>query len=135
VAAFALGAMEIKVTGHQLFLSGPVIGDEFDKVQKILADDPAIDTAILCNSLGGDAPTGYRIGELLRAKGLRTVVSGYCYSSWALGSYLDFAAQLRSCRLDETLGAQPAPQNRLIRICLISALTTLRDNPKKAKRS
>jgi hypothetical protein len=44
VAAFALGAMEIKVTGHQLFLSGPVIGDEFDKVQKILADDPAIDT-------------------------------------------------------------------------------------------
>ena len=91
--------MEIKVTGHQLFLSGPVIGDEFDKVQKILADDPAIDTAIQCNSLGGDAPTGYRIGELLRAKGLRTVVSGYCYSSWALGSYLDLPRSFEAAGL------------------------------------
>jgi hypothetical protein len=77
----AARAMEIKMTGHQVVLSGPVIGDEFDKVQKILADDPTIDTAILRNSPGGDAPTGYRIGELFRAKGLRTAVSGYCYSS------------------------------------------------------
>jgi hypothetical protein len=52
------GAMEITVTGHQLVLSGPVIGDEFDKVQKVLADDPTIDTAILRNSPGGDAHIG-----------------------------------------------------------------------------
>jgi hypothetical protein len=79
--ASSLDAMEIKMAGHQIFLSGPVVGDEFDKVQKILAGDPAIDTAILRNSPGGDARTGYRIGELFRAKGLRTAVSGYCYSS------------------------------------------------------
>jgi hypothetical protein len=75
------GAMEITVAGHQLILSGPVIGDEIDKVQKILADGPTIDTAILRNFTGGDAPSGYRIGELFRAKGLRTAVSGFCYSS------------------------------------------------------
>jgi hypothetical protein len=36
---------------------------------------------ILRNSPGGDAPTGYRTGEWLREKGLRTAVSGYCYPS------------------------------------------------------
>jgi DNA invertase Pin-like site-specific DNA recombinase len=43
--ASSLDAMEIKMAGHQIFLSGPVVGDEFDKVQKILAGDPAISTA------------------------------------------------------------------------------------------
>ena len=74
-------AMEITVKGHQVVLTGPVIGDDFGKVKKILANDPTIDTAILRNSPGGDAPTGYRIGSFFRAKGLRTAVSGYCYSS------------------------------------------------------
>ena len=30
---------------------------------------------------GGDAPTGYKVGELFRQKGLRTAISGFCYSS------------------------------------------------------
>jgi len=79
----ALGAqaMEIKVVGDQLVLSGPVVGDELAKVQTILAENPAIKTAILRNSPGGVAPTGYRVGELFRARGIRTAVSGYCYSS------------------------------------------------------
>jgi len=79
----ALGAqaMEIRVAGDQLILSGPVIGDELDKVRTILAENPAINTAILRNSPGGHAPTGYRVGELFRSKGIRTAVSGYCYSS------------------------------------------------------
>jgi hypothetical protein len=80
-SALRAEAMEIKIAGHHLILSGPVIGDEFGKVQKILTDDPTIDTVILRNSPGGDAPTGYRIGELFRVKGLRTAVSGFCYSS------------------------------------------------------
>ena len=74
-------AMDLNVVGNQLILSGSVIGDEFGKVEKILADDRAIDTAILRNSPGGDGPTGYRIGELFRARGLRTAVSGHCYSA------------------------------------------------------
>jgi len=35
----------------------------------------------LRNSPGGDAPAGYQTGQLLRERGLRTAVSGYCYSS------------------------------------------------------
>lgn len=76
-----LRAMEFKVIGNQLILSGPVVGDELAKVQKILADSRAIDTVILRNSPGGNVPTGYRMGELFRAKGLQTAVSGHCNSS------------------------------------------------------
>jgi len=74
-------AMDLKIAGNQLILSGPVIGGDLGKVEKILDDDRAIGTVILRNSPGGDAPTGYRVGELFRARGLRTAISGYCYSS------------------------------------------------------
>jgi hypothetical protein len=73
--------MEIRTEGDQLTLSGPVVGDEFDRVQDALAATPAIKTIILRNSPGGDAPTGYRVGALFRERGLHTAVSGYCYSS------------------------------------------------------
>ena len=36
---------------------------------------------ILRNSGGGNAPAGYQVGQLLRQHGVRTAVSGYCYSS------------------------------------------------------
>jgi hypothetical protein len=74
-------AMELRVVGNQLILSGPVVGDEPRKVTEALATTPQIDTVILRNSPGGDAPAGYQVGELLRERGLRTAVSGYCYSS------------------------------------------------------
>src|SRR5438105_3394397 len=74
-------AMELKVAGNQLILSGRVVGDEPGKVKEALANSPDIDTVILRNSPGGDAPAGYRTGQLLRERGLRTAVSGYCYSS------------------------------------------------------
>ena len=74
-------AMELKIVGNQIILSGPVVGDEADKVREALANTPSIDTVILRNSSGGNAPAGYRVGELLREHGLRTAVSGYCYSS------------------------------------------------------
>ena len=73
--------MELKVVGNQLVLSGRVVGDEPGKVQEALAKSPEIDTVILRNSPGGDAPAGYQVGQLLREHGLRTAVSGYCYSS------------------------------------------------------
>jgi len=74
-------SMDLKVVGNQLILSGPVVGDELAKTQKILLDSSTIDTVILRNSPGGHAPTGFRIGELFRERGFRTAVSGYCYSS------------------------------------------------------
>jgi hypothetical protein len=74
-------AMELKVVGNQLILSGRVVGDEPGKVREVLANSREIDTVILRNSPGGDAPAGYQTGQLLRERGLRTAVSGYCYSS------------------------------------------------------
>jgi hypothetical protein len=74
-------AMELKVVGNQLILSGRVVGDEPGKVKEALTRSPEIDTVILRNSPGGDAPAGYQTGQLLRERGLRTAVSGYCYSA------------------------------------------------------
>src|SRR3984893_10500208 len=74
-------AMELKVVGNQLILSGRVVGDEPGKVREALGNQPEIDIVILRNSPGGDAPAGYQTGQLLRERGVRTAVSGYCYSS------------------------------------------------------
>jgi hypothetical protein len=74
-------AMELKIVGNQLILSGPVVGDEPDKVREALASSPGIKIVILRNSGGGNAPAGYQVGQLLRERGLRTAVSGYCCSS------------------------------------------------------
>jgi hypothetical protein len=74
-------AMELKIVGNLIILSGPVVGDEPKKVREALASSPIIDTVILRNSPGGDAPAGYQVGQMFRERGVRTAVSGYCYSS------------------------------------------------------
>jgi hypothetical protein len=74
-------AMEITVAGDQLILSGPVVARDHDEVVSTLAANPQIKMVILRNSPGGDAPTGYQLGELFRRKSRQTAVSGYCYSS------------------------------------------------------
>jgi len=73
-------AMEARVVDDQLILSGEVVDSDVVRVKNAL-ENPAITTVILRNSPGGDSPTGYRIGELIRQHGLRTAVSGFCYSS------------------------------------------------------
>jgi hypothetical protein len=72
---------KLKIVGNQIILSGSVVGDEPGKIREALASTPGIDTAILRNSPGGNAPAGYQVGEVFREHGLRTAVSGYCYSS------------------------------------------------------
>ena len=74
-------AMGITVAGDQLILSGPVVAHDYAEVAGTLAANPQIKIVILRNSPGGDAPTGYLLGELFRQKSLQTAVSGYCYSS------------------------------------------------------
>src|SRR4051812_41131156 len=74
-------AMMMRTAGDQLILSAEVRGDELARVSGLLADHPEVRTVILRNSPGGDVPAGYALGELFRARGLRTAVSGYCYSS------------------------------------------------------
>ena len=77
----SIRAMDIKVMDDQLLLSGPVVAGDAEAVESRLTEQPQIKLVVLRNSPGGDAPTGYHVGELLREKGLATAVSGYCYSS------------------------------------------------------
>jgi hypothetical protein len=77
----AAQAMEVSVIGNTMMLSGPVVGDELAKVRNMFAQNPSINLAVLRNFWGGHAPTGYRIGELFRDRGMTTAVSGYCVSS------------------------------------------------------
>jgi hypothetical protein len=62
-------------------LSGPGVAGDYDAVESSLSSKPQIKMIILRNSPGGDAPTGYHLGELFRQKSLETAVSGFCYSS------------------------------------------------------
>ena len=81
LATPASHAMQMQVAGNQLILSGNVVGDEPRLIADVLSNNPAIETVILRNSRGGDVAAGYRVGEMFRARGLRTAVSGYCNSS------------------------------------------------------
>jgi hypothetical protein len=74
-------AMDIRVIDDQLILSGPVVTGDFEAVESRLTAQPQLKMVVLRNSPGGDAPTGYHLGELFRQKSLTTAVSGYCYSS------------------------------------------------------
>ena len=73
-------AMTLTEVGDQLILSGPVVEGDSKKVRDALAGNANIRTVVLRNSPGGYVPTGYEVGDLMRAKGLRTAVSGYCFS-------------------------------------------------------
>src|SRR5689334_13460128 len=73
--------MDIRTCDNQVILTGRVEGNEYGRVESILSQNPGVTTAVLRNSPGGDANTGYRLGELFREKGITTYVSGYCRSS------------------------------------------------------
>jgi hypothetical protein len=75
------GAMQINVSGDQIILIGPVVWSDAADVALTLGNNPTVTTAILRNSPGGDVNSGYAIGEIFRAKGMRTAASGFCYSS------------------------------------------------------
>jgi hypothetical protein len=88
VAAFAAAAatpaaaMHMQVAGDQIILSGPVAKADDDRLKSLLDENRGkITTIILRDSPGGDAASGYAIGEMIRASSLRTAVSGYCRSS------------------------------------------------------
>jgi hypothetical protein len=81
LVASQAGAMALTQFGNTIILSGPVNGGEWALVKDAFAANPDIDLVILRNSHGGDADTGYEIGEFFRQKGVTTAVSGYCISS------------------------------------------------------
>lgn len=73
--------MSVEVSVPFVVLSGPVSGIESRVLEDILEKNPGITTVVLKNSKGGDARTGYQVGELIRERGLNTSLSGYCMSS------------------------------------------------------
>jgi hypothetical protein len=71
-------AMQMQVAGDQIILSGPVRKRDDHRLIALLDKNAGITTIILRNSHGGDALAGYALGALIRARGLRTAVSGFC---------------------------------------------------------
>jgi hypothetical protein len=74
-------AMEFDVRDHAVVMSGRVSGTEQRELERTLDKHRDINTVVLKNSTGGDARTGYAIGELIRERKLNTALSGYCISS------------------------------------------------------
>jgi hypothetical protein len=74
-------AMEVEVRGQAVLMSGPVTGIELRVLAGTLESHPDITTVVLKNSHGGDARTGYAVGEYIRAHKLNTALSGFCISS------------------------------------------------------
>lgn len=74
-------AMEFEVRGPALVMSGPVTGTELGTLESTLEKNPGVTTIILKDSHGGDAKTGYAVGEFIREHGFNTALSGYCISS------------------------------------------------------
>jgi hypothetical protein len=70
-----------EVRGNVGILSGPVANGDLQKVADALSNSSSVNTIVLRNSPGGNIATGYRLGELFRLRGLRTALSGFCYSS------------------------------------------------------
>jgi hypothetical protein len=73
-------AMDFQVHGDEVWLSGHVTGSEYSQLLAILAANP-IKTVVFTYSGGGSANAGYNVGELIRQRGLATVVRGSCASS------------------------------------------------------
>jgi hypothetical protein len=73
-------AMEISVTGTTVHMSGPVVGGECDKLKQIISTSQ-INHVVLSNSNGGNANTGYCIGETIRKHKISTSIEGFCLSS------------------------------------------------------
>jgi hypothetical protein len=75
------GAMDMKLSGDRLIMSGTVTGGECSALRIVGPAIPQLKFVILRNSHGGVASEGYCVGELIRELGLSTAVSGYCFSS------------------------------------------------------
>jgi hypothetical protein len=72
--------MDFQVHGSEVWLSGHVVGDEYAALLDILTKNP-VRTVVFTYSGGGNANAGYNVGELIRQRGLATVIRGSCASS------------------------------------------------------
>ncbi len=80
--SFAVQAMRVEVHGNMVFATGPV-EDDSAKFQQAL-DTPGVETVVFVNSPGGDLWTGLRVGRMIEAKGVKTVIAGFCVSACSI---------------------------------------------------
>lgn len=83
VGASPSHAMEFKLVGSTLIMSGPVEGSDLARFKDQLATG-AVKLIVLHESPGGDLWNGLQIGERVRDEGLPTAVSGKCQSACGL---------------------------------------------------
>jgi len=81
LVAFNTCAMDVRVAGNQLILSGHINGDEIARMRDVLPVNKQIDTVILEDSPGGDSWTAMRLAERFQELRFKTAVSGYCMSA------------------------------------------------------
>ena len=74
-------AMDHRIAGNQLILSGRINGDEIALMRDVLPANPQIDTVVLKDSPGGDIWTAIRLGEMFAERGLKVAASGFCMSA------------------------------------------------------
>jgi ATP-dependent protease ClpP protease subunit len=75
-------AMDVRIDGSQIVLTGPVDGLDYDRFVKVL--NPSVHRVVFTNSPGGDLDATYNVSEEIRLRKLSTVVKGYCRSACAL---------------------------------------------------
>lgn len=83
LCAPAARAMEFRLVGEVLVMSGPVTGNELVQLRNFLATGK-VRLVLLHESPGGDLWTGYQVGYRIRSEGLPTAVSGKCESACGL---------------------------------------------------
>jgi hypothetical protein len=84
LSTLPLAAMDLKVEDSTVVMSGAVVGTECDALANLVAQSfigTPIRTVVLAHSGGGDPPTGYCVGALIRKNALSTVIRGRCASA------------------------------------------------------
>ena len=73
-------AMDITIQGTTVYMSGTVVGGECDLLKKMI-ETSKVELVVLSNSNGGNANTGYCVGETIRRNKISTSIEGFCLSS------------------------------------------------------
>lgn len=77
-------AMEFRVAGNQLVMSGRIAGNEVAMLRDLAPANPQIDTVVLRDAPGGNIYVAQRLAEMIGERGWRTAVSGSCMSACVL---------------------------------------------------
>lgn len=79
-------AMDMTIKGTTVYMSGTVVGGECDLLKKMI-ETSKIELVVLSNSNGGNANTGYCVGETIRKIKFQQALKVFvCLHAHACGS-------------------------------------------------